>query len=173
MTRRNPWDNPEDAARIVAGMKLARLRSARKKRARPEQVLQQQVAEYLDRTLDHSRVVWSAIGHGGGGKARGAILKSMGLKAGLPDLMLWFRSPHDGRPQCVGIELKAGRGRVSPAQYAMAERLSAAGAICFLCGSLDHVRAVIQAGQIPSRDEFLDNPWLAYPGNGVASRKAA
>jgi hemin uptake protein HemP len=92
------------------------------KRARPEQQLQKAV-------LDHLR--WRAVPctfafHPANGGARSPvearILKSQGVVAGVPDIIIL----HDGRT--YGLELKAAEGRLSPAQRECHERMRAAGA---------------------------------------------
>jgi hypothetical protein len=57
------------------------------KRKAPEQALQQQVAQYLDIVLKPP-AFWTAIAHGGGGLMRGKINKGMGMKAGIPDILI-------------------------------------------------------------------------------------
>lgn len=120
---------------------------------RPEQSLQIAVAQYLGRTLDPC-VVWSAIGHGGGGKVRGAILKGMGVKAGLPDLLIWWSDKASGYDYCAGIELKSPMGRLSVAQRRMGERLRRVGVLVYVCRSLDDVQIVVRELGIPSRDRY-------------------
>lgn len=111
---------------------------------RPEQALQQTVAQYLDRCLE-PHVFWTAIPAGGGGKLRGAILKGMGYKAGTPDVLLIHRS-------CAyWIELKAGNGRVSPAQKEVGGHLFIAGCPVAVCRSLDSVIGTLAAWHIPTR----------------------
>lgn len=118
--------------------------------SRPEQALQMAVAEYLGRTLDPS-VVWSAIGHGGGGRTRGAILKGMGVKAGLPDIMIWWIGDET---RCVGVELKSRRGGLSERQREMFRRLHAAGVATYTCRSVDDIQAIVRDLLIPSRDRY-------------------
>jgi hypothetical protein len=96
------------------------------KRSAPEQALQMAVARFLDLALPDD-AVWSAIGHGGGGRLRGAILKSMGVKPGVPDLFVVYDC------RVMFIELKAGHGTVSPAQKTMHETLRSAGVWVRLC----------------------------------------
>lgn len=88
---------------------------------RPEQALQQAVAAYLWRALPPDWI-WTAVGHGGGGKTRGGILKSMGLRKGVPDILIWtpwswqcarWRCKQVFVPHGVAIELKSKDGCVS------------------------------------------------------------
>jgi VRR-NUC domain len=117
------------------------------KRQAPEQSLQMRVATMLNWLLIDTP--WTAIGHGGGGKQRGMILKGMGVHAGWPDLML----VHRGRP-CF-IELKAEKGVLSTAQKAVHEQIVAAGGAVAVCRSLEQVTAVIEVWGIPTREARL------------------
>jgi hypothetical protein len=116
------------------------------KRAHPEQSLQTHVAELLGWLLP-PEVPWTAIGHGGGGKQRGMILKGMGVHAGWPDLMLIYR----GRP-CF-IELKATQGALSPAQKVVHTAITVAGGVVAVCRSIDQVRDILAVWGIPTRAE--------------------
>jgi VRR-NUC domain len=114
-------------------------------RKHPEQSLQTHVASLLTWLLP-PEVPWTAIGHGGGGKTRGMILKGMGLHAGWPDMVLL----HRGRS--CWIELKAARGSLSPEQKVVHEALRAAGGWVAVCRSTDEVRGVLDAWGIPTRE---------------------
>jgi hypothetical protein len=103
---------------------------------RPEQALQRTIAAYLSWALAPP-AYWSAIGHGGGGQMRGRILKGMGVKAGLPDIFIWY-DKHTYAP-----ELKAENGRVSEAQEIAHAALRAAGVHIAVVRSLDDLKALI------------------------------
>lgn len=115
-----------------------------KKRSHPEQSLQIHVAELLGWLLP-PEIPWTAIGHGGGGKMRGMILKGMGVHAGWPDLMLIYA----GRPYF--IELKAGSS-VSPAQKIVLPAIQAAGGHIAVCRSIEAVRDSLLHWGIPTRE---------------------
>jgi len=68
--------------------------------AHPEQIFQQQVAQYLDWALPED-AFWTHFPAGGGGARRGAFLKSMGLKPGVPDIMIIYQG------RTYWLELKA------------------------------------------------------------------
>ena len=116
--------------------------------ARPEQILQQQVAQYLAVALG-PRTFWTAILANPRNKVHGAIQKSMGLQAGCPDLMVFW----DGR--AIGIELKSAAGRISLAQRETHKRMADAGVPVFLARSLDDVRIALRAAGCPLRDRAL------------------
>ena len=78
----------------------------------------------------------------------GARLKRMGVKRGEPDLVIL----HNGR--CIGLELKAAKGRTSPEQKATAEAWT-------LAGSLYHV-----AKGYEEAVEFLDMLGIIKPVDG-------
>lgn len=116
---------------------------------RPEQALQIQVAGFL-RVALKPPVVWSAIGHGGGGKVRGAILKAMGLRAGMPDIIIILPYRLERPiPIVVGIELKAKGGSQSATQKAVAADLRACGGFYHVCHSIDEVEGFLRGVGIP------------------------
>jgi hypothetical protein len=102
-----------------------------------EQSLQTAVASYLGWALPEYAAWFSTIPSGGGGLLRGKILKGMGLKAGVPDILIIS----DGRPYF--IELKTARGTLSASQKETIRRLREAGAQVQICRSLEDVRDVI------------------------------
>ena len=51
----------------------------------------------------------------------------------------------------VGIKLKAGRGRLSPAQLETHEAITLAGVVVMTCCSLDDVAAFLATLGVPSR----------------------
>ncbi len=111
-------------------------------RARPEQALQQQVAQYLTYALGGS--AWfTCFPSGGGGLMRGKILRGMGLKAGVPDILIL-----DGG-RTLWIELKAKRGYLSPVQIETIKAIHHAGGIVDICRSLDEVIAFLELYGVP------------------------
>ena len=114
-------------------------------RSAPEQRLQREVANYLSWAL--MPPTWfTAIPAGGGGELRGKILKGMGLRAGVPDILI----VHDG--QAKWLELKSPRGVLSEAQRATHSALNATGCPVVICRSLDEVRGAVWAWGIPLRE---------------------
>ena len=109
---------------------------------RLEQQFQQSVAAYLERVLPPG-VFWTAVGHGGGGRTRGAILKSMGVRPGVPDLIFLYHG------RFLGIELKAGKGTLSSAQDSCASLIVAAGGTWASARTLDDVERTLVAFGIP------------------------
>lgn len=116
------------------------------KRANPEQRLQIAVAAYLRLAL-RSPTTWTAIGHGGGGKVRGALLKASGVVPGWPDLLIMH--PMFANTLVVGIELKAKKGRVSPQQRGISMEFALCNAGYHFARSLEDVEYILRTAGIP------------------------
>lgn len=113
----------------------------------PEQKFHFAVADFLNAVLPRN-AWWSSIGHGGFAlDARtGARMKRAGVKAGVPDILIVY----DGRAHF--LELKAGKGRPSPAQVAVFEALAAAGCVTHgIARSLDDVAYALHVWGVPLR----------------------
>ena len=111
----------------------------RKPPAPSEAALHKAAAEYLSWVLKPP-VQWTTIGHGGGGRVRGAQLKAMGLRPGWPDILILAPGP-----LVLGIELKRKGGVQTAEQRAMEAAFTQAGARYVVCRSLDAVEAAINA----------------------------
>jgi VRR-NUC domain len=111
-------------------------------RRRPEQDIQKALAEHL-RLRAHKDVFWFACENGGYRTSiEAAILKSCGIKRGVPDLIL-IKS---GRT--YGIELKAPNGRLSDAQRIAHEEMKAAGAKVAVAVGIDQAIAQLEAWEM-------------------------
>lgn len=125
-------------------------RAPRPRRA-PEQDLQKAVAEFLALALTDPQTFWTAFPAGGGGKARGGQLKAMGLKAGVPDILVIDRS------RALWIELKTQAdkatnvraGRHSDPQDVTQEALRMAGCWVITCRSVVEVENVLRSFKVP------------------------
>jgi hypothetical protein len=85
---------------------------SRCKRARPEDALQRAVVDLLARYEAQGHLRFLAIPNGGKrSKITGAILKRLGVRRGVPDILCVMR---DG--SCVWLELKAPKGTLSSEQ---------------------------------------------------------
>lgn len=103
----------------------------------PEQQLQRAVAQYLDAVLP-ADVVWFHPPNGGfRTKAEAGIFKALGVKPGVPDIVIIWRG------RAYFIELKATDGRLSQSQGEMHIRLQNACTDVYLCRSVDDVRVVV------------------------------
>lgn len=117
----------------------------RLKRAKmQEQQLHKAVYELLSAILTPETFA-TTFPAGGGGRVRGAVLKSMGLKAGVPDWLI----VHGGK--AYFIELKAPEGSLSKEQIYCFPKLEAAGASIMVCRSLNDVTAALAIWNIPTR----------------------
>ena len=108
------------------------------RRNRPEEALQRAVASYLDLALPHDAVWFHPPNGGARSKAEAGIFKAMGVKAGVPDIIVIYR----GRVVC--IELKAPGGTCSPAQKLMHAQLSAAGALIYTATRIEDVESFLR-----------------------------
>src|ERR1700730_15581923 len=99
-----------------------RLGATQVTRQHPESQIQKALADHL-RFRAAPGTYWFHPANGGARTAiEGAILQACGVGAGTPDLILI----KDGRT--YGLELKADKGRVTPAQAQAHEEMHAAGA---------------------------------------------
>ena len=101
-------------------------------RARLEQQLQRSVLAHLGRR-GMPGLWWCHVPNGGyRGAIEAAIFKSLGVIAGVPDLLLIFSG------KTYGLELKAAKGgRLSPAQIRTQEQMRQAGAIVATVTGID------------------------------------
>lgn len=121
---------------------------------RPEQILQQQVVRFLD--MAYPAVLAFHCPNGGARSAvEGAILKSMGVRPGVPDLCLLLPC---GRT--AWIELKAGKGKLTAAQEAFRDKAQA----------LDHFWAEARS---PNEVADILERWLQPFGILAKARLAA
>lgn len=98
-------------------------------------------------------IVWSTVPSGGGGKIRGAMLKGMGLRTGLGDLVIFYRERgiHPPRSSTLWIELKSDRGRQSPEQITFMNEVQQLGHYYRLCRSINDVSDALQHYGVPTR----------------------
>ena len=93
------------------------------KRNRPEQQIHQAAVQYLRIMENLGELTFFHVPGGGWRTKAGAgIFKSLGVRAGVPDLVLLFS---DGR--CAFIEIKAPGGYLSAAQKAFRNTVEAMG----------------------------------------------
>ena len=104
-----------------------------------EAALHKAVAEFLNWTLKPP-FFFTTFPSGGGGKVRGAQLKAMGLKAGVPDI--YIAGP-GGRT--LWIELKTAQGRLSRVQGSIIGTLYLLGHQVEICRSVQEVQRVVSS----------------------------
>jgi hypothetical protein len=102
-----------------------------KRRASPEQTIQRAVVAHL-KARGAPGLVWTHVPLGGYRKpVEAAILKGLGTRAGVSDLLLW----HRGR--AFALELKAEGGRPSEAQRTFVSDMNSAGAFATIASGID------------------------------------
>lgn len=118
-----------------------------RKRRRPEQSLQMAVAQFL-RVALKPPTIWTAIGHGGGGAVRGAILKGMGVMPGWPDILIITPAQTILWPKVIGIELKHKSGQ-SKEQKDIMDAFARAYCAYAVCRNIAEVEAVLRRANVP------------------------
>jgi hypothetical protein len=112
----------------------------------PELAFHGAVADLLDWIL-LTPAVWTTF-PAGWGKLPPAIagqLKRCGLKAGMPDILIF----HHGRT--TGLELKVRNNTPTSKQRTMHAQLWAAGVPVYVCTSVEEVIAALRAADLPFR----------------------
>jgi hypothetical protein len=112
---------------------------------RPEEQLQRSVVDLLQVYANRGLLTFCHVPNGERrDRATAGRLKAMGTTPGVPDLLLWAA---DGRS--FGIELKAGAGKLSPAQAAWHDTVSSLGHRVYVCRSVDDVERCLRAEAVP------------------------
>jgi hypothetical protein len=107
-----------------------------------------QLQKAVARLLDSTGLVWCHPPNGGNrSAATGALMKAMGAKAGVPDVLIFtkaalIQSEAYGRP--LAIELKVGKNKPTPSQLEWRDKLMSCGWRWECCYSLDEVLAVLR-----------------------------
>jgi hypothetical protein len=122
---------------------------------RTENDLQRAVAK----VLDASGLVWQHTPNGGNRSARtGALMKAMGAKPGVPDVLIYNAFPDPGTDESdrdlnevrgywingLAIELKVGKNKPSPSQEEWAVKLRGCGWRVETLRSVDEVLTVLR-----------------------------
>lgn len=112
-----------------------------------EAQLHRATADLLDAIL-LPPAIWTTFPSGWGklGKATAGNLRAAGLKAGFPDILVFYNG------FATGIELKTQDGKVSKAQTDMFVRLHHAGVRVYICRDTDDVIGVLEQCSIPHRN---------------------
>jgi hypothetical protein len=106
---------------------------------RPEQAIQRAVVEHL-RVRGVKGLVFFHVPNGGQrGRVEGAIFKSLGVRAGVSDLIL----VHAGK--IFAMEFKAPGGRATEAQMAFQSDIDAAGAFTAMAEGIDAALQTLEA----------------------------
>lgn len=116
---------------------------------RPEQALQKLVVDYL-RVACPDLIFFHPANGGGRSKVEAAILKGLGVRAGVADLC--FVQPGG---QASFIELKAEKGSPSQSQKTFRDDCDRQGIPYAVCKSLAEVQGTIRAWGIQSRERVV------------------
>lgn len=139
---------PLEAPRITSECFRGQLDgSVQRPRQRLEQALHAAVAQYLSAAL-RGPTWWTTFPAGGGGKLRGALLRQAGMKAGVPDILV-LHPRVGGGTTVIGIELKAGRGRMSQVQGATHSDLTLCNVRCRVARSIEDVQRILELEGVP------------------------
>ena len=113
---------------------------------RPEEMLQKAVAQFLDLALLPGAVYFHVPNQRGTRKRwENALLKALGVKAGIPDIVVVYAA------RAFFIELKAPGRLASKIQKDMHAQLGDAGCPVAVCKTLPEVEGVLAAWEIPMR----------------------
>lgn len=119
---------------------------------KPEEALQRAVVQLLAIYEQRGLLAYCHVPNGGyRTPAEAGIFHAMGVRRGVPDLLLW--TPH-GRS--FGIELKAGRGKLSDVQVLWRSTLESLGHRVYVCWSVDEVEAVLRLEGVPAVGKLME-----------------
>jgi hypothetical protein len=119
---------------------------------KPEEALQRAVVDLLRLYEARGLLGYAHCPNGGWRNASEAgRFRAMGVRAGVPDLLVWAAGGAS-----FGIELKAGAGRLSPAQTVWHGLLRALGHRVHVCRSVDEVEAVLRAEGVPGIGKLME-----------------
>jgi hypothetical protein len=113
---------------------------------RPEEQLQRSVVDLLSVYQSRGLLTFCHVPNGGWrSKAEAGAFKAMGVRAGVPDLLVWTQGGGH-----FAIELKAGRRAVlSGAQVVWHSTLESLGHRVYVCRSVDDVERCLRAEGVP------------------------
>lgn len=109
-----------------------------KRRSRPEDAIQRAVFDHIRSRGAPDLFAWHTPNGGKRRPIEAAILKGLGARAGVPDII----AIHNGK--CFAMELKAPDGRPTLTQLETIARLEKAGAYTVVCYGLDPALRVLE-----------------------------
>jgi hypothetical protein len=115
------------------------------------------VARLLDWILIPPNVFYTTFpaGYGKLGKGMAGKLKAKGMKAGIPDILIFEKVPQPNRSHVIGLELKVAGRTASSAQRATHAALQAVGIRSYLCRDLEDVVSALTDAGIPHKPAIL------------------
>jgi hypothetical protein len=114
---------------------------------RPEQAIQRAVFQHIRARSMPGVFAFHPFNGGKRSAVEAAIYKGLGARAGLPDIIVFYRG------QIFGLELKAAKGRVSPVQRQTLNEMEVAGARTHIVKSLDEALITLESWGILRRNE--------------------
>lgn len=94
-------------------------------------------------------------GYGRLGKGMAGKLKAKGMRAGMPDILIFHPTKHYRTTRVLGLELKVGRNTTTAKQRETHELLGATGVIVHTVRTLNDVLAALLAADIPFKNTDL------------------
>jgi hypothetical protein len=117
-----------------------------------EEALQRSVVQLLAIYEARGLLAYCHVPNGGyRTPAQAGAFKAMGVRSGVPDLLVW--TPHS---RSFGIELKAGRGKLSDVQVLWKSTLESLGHRVYVCWSVDEVEAVLRLEGVPPVGRLME-----------------
>lgn len=116
---------------------------------RPEQSLQRSLVQLMELSLPRGWIIHHSANRPRS-KVAGAIEKSMGAKAGYPDIVVHGQNEL-GHPRTYFLEVKAPKGRLSERQHAVLDGLTDLGFPTAVVRSPEDVQALARKWQWPWR----------------------
>ena len=110
-----------------------------------ESALQSYAIAYLRLTLPPRAIVFHPANGGHRDKRTASILKGQGVLAGVPDIIILLDA------KCYGIELKAGKGKLNPAQFAVSQLFDENGIAWTCARSIDDIASFLAAHGVTTR----------------------
>jgi hypothetical protein len=113
-----------------------------------EEQFHRSVAAYLTAVLKPP-TFFSTFPSGGGGRVRGGKLKAMGLKAGMPDIFIWYVSEYG--PRTLALELKSKTGKLPKEQKEVHRALENIWVEVEVVRTLEEVQSALVAWNVPMK----------------------
>lgn len=120
------------------------------RRTQQEFRLQLAVVKHLQSAFP--TLIWTHVANRPGDAKDGYMKKLMGSKAGVPDLLFWWRGG------AGAIELKAPQGRVATAQNKFLSALHSVGVKVAVCRSVAEVHKALKSWGLTPRTESVQEP---------------
>ena len=113
---------------------------------RPEQQIHKAVVSHLNWRAMPGVFFFHPPNGGFRSKTEAAIFKGLGVKSGVPDLIIFYKA------QIFGLELKATYGRLSPSQRLCMDAMELAGARVSIAHSLDEALITLECWGVLRRE---------------------